>query len=340
MHLNRNILIAVLGLTTGMASIVCAQEKAEEGDDVLNAVVKLEVGVSRRHYAQPWSVIQDSVSGSGVVVSSGRILTCAHCVADANFIRIRKNNEDAIYHAKTEFVDHDRDLALLKVADADFMQGVVPMEFGETPREQSEVIAVGFPMGGRLISYTRGIVSRIEDIDYAHGKQTMLAVQVDAAINPGNSGGPVLDMSDGKIVGIAFQGRKEGEALGYIIPTEIIRCFFNDIEDGRIDGVPEQLFAMDWLESAAHRRYLGMAHGQTGVKVAKISPVLGTNSLQTGDILVEVDGYRVANNSSIRVEGNRIRSAMYPFYLRQIGEKIPVIVLRGGSIAEFSVPTG
>ena len=52
MHLNRNILIAVLGLTTGMASTLCAQEKAEEDADVLNAVVKLEVGVSRRHYAR------------------------------------------------------------------------------------------------------------------------------------------------------------------------------------------------------------------------------------------------------------------------------------------------
>ena len=93
------------------------------------------------------------------------------------------------------------------------------MEIGETPHVQDDVLAVGYPRGGEDISYTRGIVSRIEDIKYSHGWANLLSIQVDAAINPGNSGGPVLDMKSGKVVGIAFQGlgKEEGDPLHVVI---------------------------------------------------------------------------------------------------------------------------
>ncbi len=132
-----------------------------------------------------------------------------------------------LYHGSVQFVDNDADLALVGVEEPAFMNGITPMEIGETPHVQDDVLAVGYPLGGEDISYTRGIVSRIEDIRYSHGWTHLLGIQVDAAINSGNSGGPVLDLKSGKIAGIAFQGlgKEEGESLGYIIPPEIIRHF-------------------------------------------------------------------------------------------------------------------
>ena len=96
-----------------------AQEspKVEDGASMVNAVVKIEFGKANRSFILPWVVVPGGGSGSGAVIAPGRILTCAHCVADTTFIRVRKNNEDAIYHAEPEFVDNDRDLALLKVDD-------------------------------------------------------------------------------------------------------------------------------------------------------------------------------------------------------------------------------
>ena len=336
--------ILVLVAATASVSVVAETGEtglavpADDGLDALNAIVKLEVQTAEPDFVWPWRVIQGGGSGSGVVVGDGQILTCAHCVSDATFIRIRKNNDDAIYHAVTEFEDTDRDLALLRVEDPAFMESVVPMEIGETPPVQSEVVAVGFPRGGRLISFTKGIVSRIEDIRYEHGHTVQLAAQVDAAINPGNSGGPVLDMDTGKIAGIAFQGRKDGEALGYMIPTDIIRCFFDDIADGRVDGTPDYLFAFDWLESEAERRYLGMHPGQSGIFIGHVSPALGTSSLQVGDVLVEIDGVSVANNGDIRLPGNRVRSFWHPVHVRQIGETVPAKALRSGEIVDLELP--
>ena len=331
---------AVGAVATFAAAFVWAQGDAsapiaEEEDNSLNAVVKLEVTTAKPDIRCPWVNRTDSGTGSGVVIDKGRILTCAHCVTDACYIRVRKHNEDMLYHGSVQFVDNDADLALVRVDDPAFMDGITPMEIGETPHVQDDVLAVGYPRGGEDISYTRGIVSRIEDIRYSHGCSCLLGIQVDAAINPGNSGGPVLDLKTGKVAGIAFQGKEDGESLGYIIPPDIIRHFLTDIKDGRVDGFPDfVLFSTDPMESPAMRRYYGMGSGRTGVIVVDVDRVLGKDSIHTDDIILEIDGYKVSNSGRIRLKGGEPRSLYYPLYVRQIGEKIPVKVYRNGTVVE------
>jgi len=336
--------VAVL-LTAGILS-AAIQARAQESamtagrdNDPVNAVVKLEVTTAKSDILCPWSNCTDASTGSGVVIDRGRILTCAHCVADASYIRIRKQNEDTLYHATVLFMDDDADLALVNVEDPEFMADITPMELGETPHVQDDVLVVGYPIGGDDISYTRGIISRIEDIRYSHGWKDLLAVQVDAAINPGNSGGPVLDLKSGKIVGIAFQGKdkQKSEALGYIIPPDIIRHFLTDMRDGKVDGFSDIPFVWSQMESPARRRYCKMGPGRTGVIVDHVDAVLGDDSIRTDDIILEVDGYKVSNNGRIRLAGGEARSLSYPIYIRQIGERIPVKVLRDGVVVDTSI---
>ena len=328
--------VSVVVFAVAVAVAAYAQETPREGNDPLNAVVKLEVTTAKPDICRPWANRTDASTGSGVVIAPGRILTCAHCVTDACYIRVRKHNEDMLYHGSVQFVDNDADLALIGVDGAAFMNGITPMEIGETPHVQDDVLAVGYPLGGEDISFTRGIVSRIEDIRYSHGWTHLLGIQVDAAINPGNSGGPVLDLKSGKIAGIAFQGlgKEEGESLGYIIPPEIIRHFLKDIQDGKVDGFSDFLFAMGQMESPTKRRYYKMDAGRTGVIVENVETVLGKDSIRTNDIILEVDGYKVSNNGRIRLRGGEPRSLYYPIYTRQIGEKIPVKVYRDGAVVE------
>ena len=198
--------VSGMAFAVAVAMAAHAQETPGGENDPLNAVVKLEVTTAKSDICRPWVNRTDFVTGSGVVIAPGRILSCAHCVTDACYIRVRKHNEDMLYHGAVQFVDNDADLALVRVDDPAFMDGITPMEIGETPHVQDDVLAVGYPRGGEDISYTRGIVSRIEDIRYSHGCSCLLGIQVDAAINPGNSGGPVLDLKTGKVAGIAFQG--------------------------------------------------------------------------------------------------------------------------------------
>ena len=345
---NNSMIPAALGTAVACMALLAStparaqSEAGDEGDrdvgDPLNAVVLLEVSTTKANIFRPWQNLTDGASGSGVVIPGGFILTCAHCVADASYIRVRKHNEDSLYHGRVAFIDNDSDLALVKVDDPAFMADIVPMEIGETPHVQDEVLAIGYPIGGTDISFTRGIVSRIEDIRYTHGWQVLLGIQVDAAINPGNSGGPVIDMETGKVAGIAFQSKDGGESLGYIIPPEILRHFLKDIEDGRVDGFSDFLFAQDQMESESKRRYYRMGAGRTGVVVEDVKKAAGDHSVRTDDIILEIDGRKISNNGKIRIDGNEPRSLYYPIYLRQLGEKVPAKVLRDGEVVETEIP--
>ena len=96
-----------------------------------------------------------------------------------------------------------------------------------------------------------------------------------------------MDLKNGRIAGIAFQGQKKGEALGYIIPPDIIRHFLVDIQDGKVDGFSDFLFAMDLMENPAKRRYYRMDSARTGVVVDDVDSVLGKDSIRKDDIILE-----------------------------------------------------
>src|SRR5207244_11126251 len=117
-------------------------------------------------------------------------------------------------------------------------EGMEPRELGELPQVRTTVTTYGYPAGGEQISYTRGVVSRIEMQSYVHsGNRSFLGVQTDAAINPGNSGGPVIQ--DDRVVGVAFQGMPGLENAGFFIAPPVIQHFLQDIADGRYDGFPQ-----------------------------------------------------------------------------------------------------
>lgn len=142
----------------------------------------------------PWRF--DSVrrmGGSGFVIKGKRIMTNAHVVSWGRQIIVRRYQDPRPYVAEVEYVGHDCDLAVLNVQDEHFFDNLEALEFGDLPKVRSAVITYGYPAGGEEISYTRGVVSRIESEPYSHiGNRQLLSVQTDAAINPGNSGGSTL----------------------------------------------------------------------------------------------------------------------------------------------------
>ena len=321
------------------ASLLTAAGLFAAENNPLNAVVKLEVQTSASNYLVPWQQVMGASSGSGVVIDGQRILTNAHNISNSTIITVRKHNTDSIYTAKVEFVDHSCDLATLKVNEPDFHHDITPFEIGETPPLQAEVLAIGFPIGGDGLSMTKGIVSRIENRMYVHSFRSLLAVQLDAAINPGNSGGPVFYR--GKIAGIAFQGSRRGENLGYMIPCEVIRHFLKDIEDGRVDGFGMLGLTHCQLENPGMRSYYKMKPGQNGLLVTEVNPLTAKASpgtVKTNDVMLEIEGYKIANNGNIRLANGEPRYFTYALLGKQIGETVKLKLLRDGREISVKLP--
>lgn len=319
-----------------------APQAAERDDDegendeaepaVFNSVVKIQTTSCPPDFISPWANRpQQQSSGTGFVIDGNLILTNAHNVADATYITVSKNNDGFPTTAKVFAVCHDSDLALLKVQNENFFKGTVPLQLGETPKIQSVVKAIGYPIGGNEISVTQGIISRIECVDYAQSFYgNYLAAQLDAAINPGNSGGPVL--YNGKVVGIAFQVDVSGEGIGYMIHSDVIKRFLKDAQDGKIDGYGVMgIRNQDLLLNPDARKALNLREGQSGAVVADLlKSVQADPAIMVNDVITAIDGYKISNNMNIknrRGQNVRLETVVAE---KQLGEYVTLSVLRNG----------
>ena len=302
--------------------------------EVEQSIVKIYTTSAAPDYFTPWRLMTPSQSsGSGAVIDGNRILTNAHVVANASYIQVQKHSDPVRYLARVDFVSHSSDLALLTVEDEVFFDDTPPLKIGELPAANSEVFVFGYPVGGRTLSATKGILSRVEQQVYSHSGEFLLAGQIDAAINPGNSGGPVI--VDGKIAGVVMQSVSGGrtEALGYFVPPEIVRHMLIDAEDGVFDGFPDLGFRTQDLESPAAKRAYGLSEDQSGVLVIKVfedSPAHGV--LRENDVLLSIDDYGIAGDSTIRIDGALQTDYKHAIDLKQIGERVPITFSRQGEI--------
>jgi hypothetical protein len=228
-------------------------------------------------------------------------------------------------------VDHDREVAILKVADTDFFEGTLPVQFGDLPLQRDKVAVYGFPVGGDELSITEGVVSRIEVQRYVHSQRDFLAIQTDAAINPGNSGGPAF--KGGKMIGIAFQAFSGSQAqnTGYIVPVAVIQRSLKDMADGDFRGAPDLGFYWQKMESPSLRSFYKMKGKQSGILVTKVvygSPSWGV--LKDQDVVTSLGGVKVANNGTIPFrDGDRLDFSYVTSQYR-VGQKIDLGIIRDG----------
>ena len=303
--------------------------------EAYRGIVKVEVVNCTPDYETPWQGGSfGRGTGTGFLVAPGLFMTNAHVVANAEKIDISLFADARRIPARVKFVAHDADLALLEIDDAKAFEGVPCLEFSEElPLLEDTVRAIGYPIGGNRLSVTRGIVSRIDTIPYAHPRNVAhLALQVDAAINPGNSGGPVL--KDDKVIGVAFQGLQQANSTGYVIPMPVIRHFLQDVQDGRYDGYVDMGVQFQPLENRAMRRYYELPDNGLGCLVADV--VKGAScagALQVGDVVMAVNGLPVDATAMIELDGVRVR--LEELAERSFaGDKVQFTILRGGEVQQ------
>ncbi len=306
--------------------------------DPEKSVIQIITFSQQPAWEAPWRMEPVRRSGgSGFVIKGKRIMTNAHVVGWARQIIARKYQDPRPYVAEVEFVGHDCDLAVLTVEDEGFFKDLEPLDFGELPEVRSGVVTYGYPAGGEEISYTKGVVSRIEMEPYAHiGNRRLLSAQTDAAINPGNSGGPVIQ--DGKVVGVAFQGLQGLENTGFFIPPPVIEHFLKDIADHRYDGFVNAGLRLATLQNPAYRAFLKLPDNNQGARVDGILAVPASEKLlKVDDVLLRAGPYPVASDGTILYQGNRVSAAL-AFQEAQAGESVALRLWREGAEIEVSLP--
>ena len=336
-------LCASLALLAKLCVLAAAPPPAASGataasatDRVSNSVVKVFATVLRPDPARPWTKQAPAeVTGSGAIIDGDRILTAAHVVLYASQIEIQANRAGDKLLASVVAIAPSIDLAVLKVDDeAFFKEHRALARANSLPKITDAVYAYGFPTGGDTLAITKGIVSRIEFVDYGISSSG-LRIQIDAALNPGNSGGPVV--ADDKMIGLAFG--TVGNNIGYIIPNEEIALFLAQVAGGHTyHGKPSMYDELQTLENPALRRFLGLDKFVHGIVVHRPYRTDASYPLKEWDVITAIGDTKIDDQGMVTL-GDDLRVRFQ--YLIQTTAKnnaVPLTIVRGAKTLNIELP--
>ncbi len=263
-------------------------------------------------------------TGSGFIISGdGYIVTNAHVVDDASEVTIRLSDKRE-FVAKVIGSDKRTDVSLLKIDAKDLPR--VALGDPDKLKVGEWVVAIGKPFGLEN-TMTAGIVSaKGRDLPQ---ENLVPFIQTDVAINPGNSGGPLFNMR-GEVVGInsLIYSRTGGYmGLAFAVPIDVAMNAVNQLkEKGRVTRGRIGVQIQELTKEAADAFGLKQANGALVNGVEKDGPAAKAG-LESGDIIVKVDGRDVRNSNDLP----RIITAVRP------GSKVTLTVWRKGATKDFAV---
>jgi S1-C subfamily serine protease len=326
------------GILTGP---LAGADEAADDSAISNAIVKISVTKRAPNLFQPWTRGEPSDEvGTGVVIDGKRILTNAHLVTHARRIQVSHHGKSDQHLADVEAASETIDLAVLKLEDEAFFDGRKPIgRTSNLPEVKESVVVYGYPEGGDNLSITKGIVSRIEFTAYTETYAHFgLRVQVDAAINSGNAGGPA--MVGDKMIGLVDHHVVGADNIGYIVPSEEINTFLQDVADGHFDGKPAMFDELQTLETDAIRRRLKLDKSVAGMIVRKPYRDDPEYPLKVWDVITRVGTHALDNRGMVQLKGNL---RLYFTYLVQTlarDGKVRMSIVRDGKPLEIDLPVG
>lgn len=212
---------------------------------------------------------------------------------------------------------------IIEVKDKSFFDNTKQLKLSTNTKVRDKVTVIGYPIGGKNVSTTTGVVSRIEQQYYAYSAESLLAIQVDAAINSGNSGGAVVNDKN-ELVGIAMMKKLKAENIAYIVPTVIINTFLDDVKDNKVDGFSKENTFFSAIENNTLKEFYGLKNGN-GVVVSHVGKY--NTNLKINDIILAIDGKNIANNGTIKTKYGRI-SFSHIYNTKQIGDIVILDIQR------------
>jgi len=286
-------------------------------------------------------------AGSGFVFDPrGYILTNFHVVAGAQSIEVVLGDKTR-FPAKFVGADQRNDVALIKIDPKDKQLTSLTLGDSSSLLVGQKVLAIGDPFGFQT-TLTTGVVSALgRTVQTSETTFIDEAIQTDASINRGNSGGPLIN-THGEVIGInsaIFTPSGTAAGIGFAIPINTAKLIANDlITEGKVRraylGV-QTLELTGWLAEALD---LPVREGLLVEQTTKNSPAAaagvkgGDRAAQAGmrriyiggDLIVGLDGQKVANQFDMNVILNRKRP----------GDTVTVTLYRGAKKMDIPVKLG
>jgi S1-C subfamily serine protease len=345
--------VEALPLTTGLTE-VSARDSALTDDESINVRVYHQASGAVANIltkATEYDFFMDPVpvegAGSGFVIDPrGYILTNFHVVQEAQSIEVVLGDQTR-YPAKFIGADQRNDVALIKIEPKG--KPLVALQLGDSSKLQvgQKVLAIGNPFGFQS-TLTTGVVSALgRNVQTSQTTLIDEAIQTDAAINRGNSGGPLIN-SHGEVIGInsaIYTPSGTTAGIGFAIPVNTAKRIAHDLmTEGRVRQAflgAQTLEVGGWLAEALDLPVKdgllvevvtrGGPAAAAGLHGGDREAMAGMRRIATGgDVIVAIDGQKIANQFDLNVVLNRKRP----------GDTVSVTVYRGGKKMDVAVKLG
>jgi serine protease Do len=308
---------------------------------VKDTVVQVFSHVAEFNLLEPYkSPEQIEGAGSGFFINkNGDLITNYHVIAQSSSIEIQIPSFGLErFDVELIGVCPDRDIALLaltKDARIKIIKQLTKIPFlnlGDSDQilRSQEVLALGYPLGQSRLKSTLGIVSGRERL----GRSGF--IQITAPLNPGNSGGPALT-TNGEVIGINTGAVMEAQNVGYIIPINEVKSALKDLYKVKLLRKPT-LGCIFTAATPEMVKYLGNP-ADGGWYIAKVfnGTLLENVGVKEGDMLYEINGYRVDMYGDINVPWSEDKASLFEFLNRlTVGDTINFVIYRKGTRKKFS----
>src|SRR5436305_2790184 len=286
-------------------------------------------------------------AGSGFIIDPrGYILTNYHVVEGAQSIEVVLGDQSR-HAAKYIGADQRDAVALIKIDPQGKQLAALKLGDSNALQVGQKVLAIGNPFGFQS-TLTTGVISALgRTVQTSQTAFIDEAIQTDAAINRGNSGGPLID-THGDVIGIntaIYTPSGTTAGIGFAIPINTAKNIANDlITSGRVHRAYLGVVTFGLGGGLAEALDLPVQEGLLVETVEKGGPAdaavihggdrLVQAGLQKfyigGDVMVAIDGQKVANHFDLNVILNHHRP----------GETVNVTVYRGGKKMEVPLKIG
>ncbi len=318
------------------AAPVLAEAPVPVGNGPLRSgVVSVRVTGQDWNWRAPWEKQAPwTRTVTGLVVPGRRILAASTAFGNPLLVEAQKLGSDARSVARVELVDHEGPLALIAVDDPAFWEGLVPLPLDERAPGEGAVAILRWQRSGLLDSYP-GALRQVRS--GRHGLSQTSLLTIDVASSAEGLGESEVVVAKGHVAGLVTGRAADTYAA---IAAPVLGQFLAGARGGDWRSFARAGLAWQDLTNPALRESLGLAPGETGIRLTRVLPHGSAGGvLKPGDVVLELGGSKLDPTGYYEhpLYGRMLFALLFTDG-RRPGDTMPAKVLRDGQRLELPLP--